>query len=357
MEPTQSPSSYQLFVGIDVAAATFTATWMHQQDQLARPVTFDHTPHGMQTFLHRLQSLTTAPATTLIVMEATGSYWIALAVTLHAAGYHVSVVNPAQIHAFGKSRPHRGKTDALDARLITQFAVERMPAPWTPPPAVYHELRQRLTARDALRHMRQHAYNHRHALQLWPVIVESVQAQLDTVISDLDRRMEALEQEIAQILQQGEWAASAALLDTIPGIGPLTAAWLLVTTLNFTVGTSATELTGYAGLAPLPHESGTSIRYRRHLSGGGNARLRTALYMACLSAARLNPMIKTFYDRLRAAGKPSTVARCAAARKLLHLAQAVVIKQQPFDPAYHTHGGRTNTQDEVSRAAQPSPRD
>ena len=84
----------------------------------------------------------------------------------------------------------------------------------------------------------------------------------------------------------------------------------------------------------MPRESGRSIRGRRAIGHDGNARLRTALYMATLSAARYNPAIRTFYQRLRAAGKPKKVARCAAARKLLHQAWALGSKLQRFDPGY-----------------------
>ena len=114
----------------------------------------------------------------------------------------------------------------------------------------------------------------------------------------------------------------------------LTAAWLLVLTLNFSACASAEAAVNYAGLAPLARESGTSVRGRTQLKQGGNVRLRTVLYLATLSAARHNVVIKGFYERLRAAGKPMKVARCAAARKLLHLAWAVVTKRQPFDAAY-----------------------
>ena len=85
---------------------------------------------------------------------------------------------------------------------------------------------------------------------------------------------------------------------------------------------------------PLKGQSGTSVKRKERLGRGGHPRLRTALYMATLSAAQHNPVIKTFYTRLRAAGKPMKVARCAAARKLLHLAFAVVTKEQDFDPSY-----------------------
>jgi transposase len=327
--------AYQLFVGVDIAAATFTANWSHDAQPVRRPMTFQQTPAGFAAFQQQLDQTGIAPSATLIVMEATGSYWITLAVTLHEAGYIVSVVNPRQVHDYVKSLPRKGKTDALDAGYLTQFAAERRPDPWTPPPAVYHELRQRLAARDALLEMRKLAQNHRHALRQWPVVVSSVLAQLDESIADLNRRMGQLEDELAAILQDSAWAESAALVLSITGIGMVTAAWVMMTTLNFTIAPTAESLAAYAGLAPVPHDSGSSVRGRRQIGHGGNRRLRTALYLATLSAARHNPVIRPFYQRLCAAGKPKKVARCAAARKLLQLSWAVVKQKRPFDPAYH----------------------
>ena len=329
--PTARPS-YQLFVGVDIAAATFTAAWMLPDRPPAMPRTFDQTPAGFAAFQQQLQATGVAPAASLVVLEATSSYWVALAVTLHTAGYVVSVINPAQAHYYAKSQLRRAKTDALDAHGLTQFAAERQPPPWTPPPAVYHDLRQRLLLRDSLVDMRQQVRNQHHALLQWPVVVPEVRQHLEGLITDLTARIVALEAEIAHVLQAGAWAPSATYLRSITGIGPLTAAWILVTTLNFTLCPSPAAATAYAGLAPQPHESGTSVKGRRQIGHAGNARLRTALYLATLSAAQHNPVIKAFYDRLRAAGKPMKVARCAAARKLLCIAWAVVIKEQMFDP-------------------------
>ncbi len=329
--PLASVSPYQCFVGVDIAAVTFTATWIGAASSPDRPQQFANTPAGFAALQQRLPATGVAPAATLVAMEATGSYWVALAVTLHQAGYVVSVLNPAAVHHFAKSQLRRAKTDAMDARLLAQFATERRPAAWTPPPAVYHHLRQRLAARDALLEMRKQAQNHRHALLQWPVVVDSVRQQLDEVVASLDERIATLEAEIAEVLQDGAWAGSAALLLSIPGVGVLTAAWLLVTTLNFGLCTTAESAAAYAGLVPMPWESGTSVRGRPAIGHGGNSHLRRALYMATLSAARRNPPIKAFYQRLRAAGKPMKVARCAAARKLLHLAWAIVTKGRPFE--------------------------
>ena len=148
----------------------------------------------------------------------------------------------------------------------------------------------------------------------------------------IDRRVAALEAEIAAALKESAWAEPLACLTSAPGIGLVTASWLLIGTLNFALCSGPEALTAYAGLAPVPRESGRRVRSRPHIGHDGNARLRTALDTATLSAARFNPAIKAFYQRLRAAGKPPKVARCAAARKLLHQAWALGSRLQRFDP-------------------------
>ena len=329
-----TPRAYRMFVGVDIAALTFAACWTTSRAPRDRASTFAQTPDGFAAFQEQLRTSGIPPAEILVVLEATGSYWVALAVALHQAGYAISVTNPAQVHNYARSLPRRAKTDALDAQVLAQFAAERQPACWTPPPQVYHELRQRLVVRDGLLTMRQQARNQRHALQQWPVVIASAIEHLDAVITDLDTRLATLDTEITTVLRDGAWAESAELLASITGIGMVTTAWLLVGTFNFQACASAAAASAFVGLVPLARDSGSSVHGRAQIGHGGQARLRTALYMATLTAARFNPAIKTYYDRLRAAGKPPKVARCAAARKLLHLAYAVVTKQQPFDPHY-----------------------
>jgi transposase len=115
----------------------------------------------------------------------------------------------------------------------------------------------------------------------------------------------------------------------------LTSAWVLVVPLTFSTCATPEALAAYVGVIPHPQQSGTSVHGHTGVGQYGHARVRTMLYLATLSAARYNPAIKPFYDRLRARGKASKVARCAAARKLLHIAWAVATKGQPFDPHYH----------------------
>jgi len=319
-------------VGSDSAAATFTAAWRTRAGKPTLPFTAAQTPAGFAALQRRLAANGAASANVLVVLEATGNSWVARAVTLHEAGYRVAVVNPRQAHHCAKAQLRRAKTDALDARDRAQLAAALQPTPWTPPPAVYHEVRQRLVARDGLLAMRTQARNQRHALQQWPVVVAGVRQHRDELIADRDRRIAALGAEIATVLQERVWAAALACLTSAPGIGLVTAAWLLASTLNFARCTGPEARSASAGLAPMPRESGRSIRGRATIGHDGNGRLRTALSMATRSAARCNPAIKACYQRLRAAGKPMQVARCAAARKLLHQAWARGSKRQRFDP-------------------------
>ena len=126
-------AAYQVYVGVDVAAETFVAAWLAPGRKPGTPVTGEQTPAGFAALQRRLQATGSPPAATLVVLEATGSYWVALAVALHEAGYRVAVVNPRQAHHFAKAQLRRAKTDALDARDLAPLAAALRPTPWSPP--------------------------------------------------------------------------------------------------------------------------------------------------------------------------------------------------------------------------------
>ena len=351
------PTSYQLFVGVDIAAATATVAWQAPHKKPSKPITVKQTPEGFSSLDRVLIATGATPAQILVVMEATGVYWLSLATFLVRQGFAVSVINPAQAHHFAKALLKRAKTDAIDAQTLTQLAALLQPKLWTPPPAIYDELEQRLTQRDTLLLMRGQLRNQLHALQHGPVIVAQVCQRMEDLDQTLTAQLAAVDAELLALLPaenaetpttseafpEQAWAITIAKLQTIPGIGLLTALWIVVTTLNFTICSSAEQAAAYAGLVPVPRESGTSVHKRPCIGHTGNGRLRTALYLATLSAARYNPVIKPFYDRLRAAGKPGKVARCAAARKLLLLAYAVATTQEDFDANYQRKSRRSRT--------------
>src|SRR5215510_2002139 len=335
MRTGQTAQTYTLFVGVDIAATTVAVATQRSGAHASRSFTIDQTPEGYTKLGHQLQATGHVPSRILVVMEATGSYWISLATRLVHAGFVVSVINPAQAHHFAKALLKRAKTDAIDAQTLAQLAMVLQPEPWTAPPQIYYALQQRLAQRDDLLNLRQQVRNQLHALVQHPEVIPEVRARMDRLLTTFEAQLVEVESDIAAALtQDSAWAAAAERLQSIKGVGWVTAAWTLVTTLNFTSCDTVDALTAYAGLAPMPRQSGSSVWHRPSIGHSGNGRLRTAFYMATLTATRLNPVIKPFYQRLREAGKPEKVARCAAARKLLHIAWAVVKKDQPFDPNY-----------------------
>ncbi len=332
---TLAASAPELFVGVDIAARSFTAAWGRADQPLSRPLRFDQAPAGYLALHEALAATAVAPAQTLIVLEATSTYWIRLAVALHEAGYHVSVVNPKQAHDFAKAILQHAKTDPLDAKMLALLGAKLNPPRWSPPPAIYHELQQRLAWRDSLIALRTQVSNQQHALRHEQVVVPAVAESQSRLLVELTAQIAAVERELSAVLATDDvWAASIVRLQSIPGVGLVTAAWLVVATANFAGCPTVEAATAFAGLAPHPWQSGSSVRGRPHIGRGGHARLRAALYMAAVSSVRCNPVLRAFYARLKAAGKASKVALCAVARKLLHLAWALVSKQQTFDPAY-----------------------
>jgi transposase len=327
---------YSSFVGIDIAATSAVAHWQQPSSGSEQQFAFSQTQTDFQQLAQHLHRLNLA-VETLVVMEATGNYWLALAWFLHAQGFVVSVINPAQVRHFAGLQRQRTKTDAVDAALLSHFGRLWQPAPWTPPPAVCEPLQQLLSRREDLLHMHTQERNRLHALQHHPHADPHLLSGLQQHLAFLRQQIQHLTQAIEPLLfTDPVWAQAARRLLTIKGIGIITSAWLLVATHAFSACQTPEQAAAFAGLVPHAHDSGSSVRGKRSV-GGGHAALRRVLYMAAASAVRFNPTLKTFYQRLLARGKLKKVARVAAARKLVHIAWAVVVKQRDFDPAFARH--------------------
>lgn len=327
--------NHRLCVGIDIAAKTFSAAWGIRVDQITIAQTFSQTGAGRKAALKKLKATGFRPEQTLIVMEATGTYWMQLAVSLHQHGYGVCVINPRQAHHFAEATLKQAKTDAVDAQTLTHLGLTLPLAPWEPPTGVWQALYQRLVEHDNLTDMRQMLRNQLHALCHRSQVDPAVQARKQQLIDEIEQQLKSIKQELEAWLQQSEWVELAKRLRSIPGIGLLSTAWLLIITNGFTTCEDAEQLTSYLGLVPHPRQSGTSRRGHRGVGRTGHARGRRVMHQAAISATNHNPTIKTFYQRLLARGKPVKVARCAAARKLVHIAFAVVTKERVYDPQHH----------------------
>ena len=261
-------------------------------------------------------------------LESTGTYGLALAEFLVGQGHVVSVVNPACVKAFADSELSRAKTDRVDAKLIARFCAAMRPARWHPPAPEVRQLQGLVRRLESVQQMLQ---QERTRLGV-PGTSAAVQASLERTVEVLEQELGRLRAQIRDhVDRHPELKRQEELLSSIPGIGEATAQRLLseMSALPFS---RAREVAAYAGLVPSPRESGTSVRGRGRLSKRGNARLRRALYWPAIVAMRHNPVLRTFADRLLAAGKPKLVVIAAVMRKLLHLAFGVLKHRRPFDP-------------------------
>lgn len=332
------PPHYQLYCGVDIAARTFSAALLQLTEREPRPnpgkaVDFTQNSTDYARFVKWLQTRHIAAAQTLVVMEATGTYWIQLALHLDQLGFSVAVINPSQSRDFARSMLLKPKNDQLDAQVLARLGLAHQPEKWSPPPQLYYELYQRLTHRDSLVELSGLVRNQLHALKQNVTIIESVLVQKEQLLATLKAQIKAVEGEIEALTaeQSQQWNRSIKLLQSIPGVGLLTASWIMVLSLNLSECRSGEGLVHYAGLAPVVRKSGTSINHHALIGHGGNSRLRLAAYMAAVSALRYNTAIKQYAQGLREKKRKGKEICCAAARKLLQIAYAMVKSGKEFE--------------------------
>jgi transposase len=310
-------------VGIDVAKAHVDVSVLGVKLDVQR---FDNDADGHSALVAALQPF----AVSLVVMEATGGYEAAIACALQAAGLSVAVVNPRQARDFAKSMGQLAKTDAVDARLLAEFASvlvrrEDLASFIRPLPddkqqtlaALVTRRRQLLTMLGAERQRLQLAI-----AKVRPSIeamIKAIRAQLDDVEAQMVGHVKEHYEELDKLLRSASGigpVASATLIAELPELGRL----------------NRREIAALVGVAPMANDSGTT-RGRRRIQGG-RFEIRRVLYMAALVAAKHNPPIKAFYQRLLAAGKLPKVALVACMRKLLTTLNAMVKTNTPWDAEF-----------------------
>lgn len=318
-----SAITFLVAVGIDIAKAHFDVARLGA-DGKYKHKKFDNTPAGFALFVQWLAGFGDEPAH--LCMEATGAYSVPLAEFLMAQGFHVSVVNPARIAAFAKSELSRAKTDKADAKLIARYALAMRPPAWTPPPPEILELQTLLRRLENLLEMQRMEQNREDTAA--PVAAKSIQTVLATLEQEIKTVREAIRRHIDN---HPNLKHRAELLESIPGVGQATAAWLLLLLSEHRGFVGAKQAVAFAGLAPRLRQSGKWVGQTR-LSKTGDPMLRKALYMPMLSALSCNPAISAFCQRLKANGKPGKSYVCAAMRKIVHIAFAILKSGRPFDP-------------------------
>lgn len=329
--------THTFIAGLDIASLTFVVRLLnHAGTSIDNTTEFPNSSAGFKEFQRWLEKQGATASETLVVMEATGVYWEVCALALHAAGFAVNVVNPAQIKSFARTTLRRVKTDATDADLIARFALS-VPLPaWQPPSLELEGLQLMMRQREDFLEMLGQQKNQLGSLERRPCVPKSVLKAAKEHINFLEKRIKNIEDDFKkEIKQYPEWQQSLDLLLTIPGVGLVTAAILLTETGALSNFTEARQLTAYAGIAPAPFSSGSSVSRPSSISKIGDPRLRRAYYMASLIVTKKSQSpYKEFYDRLRAKGKPFKVAMVAVARKLMILCFRIIKSGKPYDPDY-----------------------
>jgi transposase len=292
---------------------------------------------GTQSFTNEdegheaLVTMLNAHRVELIVMEATGGYEAPCACVLQAAGFAVAVVNARQARDFAKAMGYLAKTDRIDARVLAALAgvLAQRPDREKVVRALPSEEQRRLHAlvlrRRQLVQMlvgerNRLAMSHRAARRSIEVLIKAIRKQIVEIEGELASYIARHHTDLAKLLQSAK------------GVGPNTC-MVLIADLPELGKLSSREITALVGLAPFNRDSGT-MRGKRTIFGG-RAQVRCALYMATIVAMRHNRVIRTFYERLLAAGKPKKVAIVACMRKLLTILNAMVRTGKQWNETYH----------------------
>jgi transposase len=309
----------EITVGIDVSKAVLDVH-VHPAGEVLR---FGNDEAGVAELVSRLSRLEGVLG---VGIEASGRYERLAVANLAAAGLPVVVLNPAQVRHYAQAIGLRSKTDPIDARLIALFIAAVRPEPRSLPDAKTGELsalmarrRQLVTMLVAEKLRRQQA------------APGQARVSMARSIAFLQDELGSLDREIDRTVRGTPvWRDKEDLLASVPGIGK-TIARTLLAELPELGALDPKQIAALAGLAPYTRQSG---KWRgKSFIGGGRGTVRAALFMGAMVAARRNPILKAFRDRLVGAGKPKLVALVATARKLLVILNAIIRDQKPWRPA------------------------
>lgn len=311
-----------MVTGIDCSKDYFDITVL-REGKVAFRGRFGNNRKGFDDMLRHVQG-------TQVVMEATGPYYFQLACFVHHAGVGVSVVNPLVVRRFAQMQMSRAKTDKKDALLIAEFGRMTKPDLWEPPGEQVQEIRNLETYLEGIKCRRQMLANQLHAFESADNVKGTLYQEICGELEGYDKRIKDKELQIEELICKN-YAQMSGNLRSIPGIGPRSAALLIIATGGFGRFENYKQVISYFGLAPRIYESGSSVKGRNHICKMGMGQVRKVLYMAATAAIRCNRACKELYGRLRAKGKPYRVALIAAVNKLVKLAFAIAKSGKPYN--------------------------
>jgi transposase len=304
----------EIFVGIDVSKKWLDVA-VHEPAEGFR-VSNDES--GIASLVKRLKKLKPR----LIVVEATGGFEMLVVAELSRAGLSVAVVNAKRVRDFAKATGQIAKTDKLDAKVLAHFAAAVRPTVRRLRTDEEEQLTALLTRRRQVLEMLTIEKN-----RLVTVRTKR-RADIEAHIRWLSKSLKELDKEIEEFVENSPiWKEKDALLQSVPGVGPVTSATMLGM-LPELGELNRQQIAALVGVAPMNKDSGKKQGKRRVF--GGRAAVRSVLYMAALSAKKFNPLIRKFYERLIKHGKEKKVALTACMRKLLVILNAMMHSQQPW---------------------------
>jgi transposase len=307
-----------VFVGMDVSKDTFDLAILREKGGEPQKQTRAHTEESIRKVTTQIKELSPA----LVVLEATGGLENALVSTLAASEIPVAVVNPRQVRDFAKAKGILAKTDAIDAGVIAMFAEAIRPIPRPLKNAQLQELEALVTRRRQLVDMLTAEQNR---LAMAP---NRVRKNIKAHIHWLRKRLDDVNDDIDKSIKDCPlWREKDNLLQSTPGVGPILSRTLLAQVPELG-SLNRRQIAALIGVAPFNRDSGT-LRGKRTV-WGGRANVRSVLYMSTLAAVRHNPTLKTFYLRLREAGKKPKVALTACMRKLITILNAMLKTHTPW---------------------------
>lgn len=310
-------TAMSVFVGIDIAKGHFDL-YDQGADHAER---YEYTSDGVRRCVAYL--VNRVPS--LVVMESTGGYEMALAVAMSEAGLPVAVINPKRVRDFARAVGKLAKTDRIDARVLAEYAATLQPVPQGVWDGQTRAIKALVARRNQLLGMRTAESNRKeHCGDR--MIAKSITA----VIRTLQKEISKVEAELRdQITRTPDLKQKADQLKSVPGIGETTAL-MLIAEVPELGRLNRRQIASLIGVAPINRDSGT-FRGKR-MTGGGRRTVRTKLYMPVVVAIHHNPPLKRFYDRLRAAGKPTLTALVATMRKLITMLNVMIANNQTWNP-------------------------
>lgn len=309
----------KVYVGVDVSKGRLDVFVRPTAERFSVP----NDAAGVDALLARLLEEQEAPRPALVVLEATGGFERPLAAALAASGLAVAVVNPRQARDFARATGRLAKTDRMDAENLARFAEAVRPSPRPIPDEEAHALGEILARRRQIVSMLT-AENNR----LVAMVTKPVKRRIEAHVRWLEKELARTDRDLDEAIRESPtWRENEALLRSVPGVGPVLAKTLLAE-LPELGSLTGKQLAALVGVAPLNRDSGI-LRGERAVWGGRSG-VRAALYVGALVAARRNPTIREFYERLMAAGKPKKVALVACMRKLLTILNAMLKHRTPW---------------------------